>query len=100
MLSHIKPAVAVLQPCGAFGVGIGLPEGIGSVIRPNAKACALPRVRRVWPETAMFSPQSQLAGIGGAANQETSQHNYMTTRTNPVYTGGLGPYPGREPKPV
>jgi hypothetical protein len=99
MLIDIKPAVAVPQPSGAFGIGAGLQQGDGSAIRQTATACALPRVRRVWPGAAMFSAKGQLAGNGGVAYQMTSQHKYMT-RTNPVGTGGVGPYPGREPKPV
>lgn len=98
MLSEFTPAVAVLQPCGAFGVGGGLHEGIGSITREIAEARALPRIRRVWAGAASFSPQGTLVGNGGAAYQP-NQHKCMT-RTNPVYTGVLGPYPGREPKPV
>jgi hypothetical protein len=99
MLIDIKPAVAVPQPFGAFGMGAGLQQGNGSAIRQSATACALVRVRRVWPGAAMFSAKGQLAGNGGVAFQKTSQHNCMT-HTSPVYTGGLGPYPRREPKPV
>lgn len=99
MLSDIKPAVAVPQPYSAFGVESGLPGGIGSVTRKNAPASAQPRVRRVWPAAATLSQQGPLAGIGGVAYQKTSQHNCMT-QAIPVFTGGLGPYLGREPKPV
>lgn len=91
MLNDIKPATAVMQPCGAFGVLAGACGGTGSLAGELAEG-------RVRPAVTL-GLHGAPAGKASAGFQQISQDKY-TTRSNPVYTGALGPLTGREPKPV
>lgn len=96
MLINVQPALADRQPLGGFGFGV-LPcqgSGVGSFGNEAAAVRSLPRNRRVgW--ASKLSPQGAKAGLASAAHQ----HNY-TTSISPVYRGGMGPHPAREPVPV
>ena len=100
MLNNIKPTMAALPPLAALGAGAFLSEGaqaglhLGGVAHTgDVVVCKLPRPR------SAATAESGSAVIGGYQLASRIQKNY-TAQTSPVFPGGVGPHPEREPGPV
>jgi hypothetical protein len=103
VLSMITNVATAADVCAGSGAGAVLPPGAGAVTASGRGVIAFARPRAVWAAD-VFGQGRNAAGQDGAAGRDQvpcrrnpiEQYPHMT-RIAAASSGGLGPYPARDP---